>query len=159
MGETHRNMLLRLTLIAATIYSVTALSPADEWAEDSSERSSRYSADKSVKACSASALKSRAMSDSGDTCTKESLCHAMQILDEKRQDKSLPCKSSDGANCQRSYYSAYKCKALLVSGDQTAKRNSGTGKMCTGNSPGMIATTDTACGRLIKSLRKNGVQV
>ena len=101
----------------------------------------------------------------GEKCTKKSLCHAMQILDEgwQRWDAKkkypTPCKDSADADCQRSYYCAYKCKALLVSGDQTAKRNSGTGKMCTGNSPGMIATTDTACGRLIKSLRKNGVQV
>ena len=83
----------------------------------------------------------------------------MQRLDEGwmafdgKKSTSTPCKASEGSNCQRSYYSAYKCKALLVSGDQTAKRNSGTGKMCTANSPGKIAMTSTACGRLVTKYR------
>jgi len=149
------NDLFRVAIIAASIYAVTAL-PTDEWTEDT--YSSRYKAAGGVKKCSASALSARSSSyeepeQSGELCTKLSLCHAMGLLDEARQDKSLPCKSSEGASCQQSYYSAYKCKALLVSGDQTAKRNGGTGKMCTGNSPGMITTTNTACGRVLKKYR------
>merc|ERR1712196_651347 len=50
----------------------------------------------------------------GEKCTVESLCHSMQLLDMARMDKSLPCKDSEGANCQRSYYSAYKCKDALM---------------------------------------------
>lgn len=81
----------------------------------------------------------------------------MQLLDETRQDKSLPCVSSEGANCQQSYYSAYKCKANMVDASMDASQETvkgGTGAKCIANSPGMVAENgDTACGRLLASYR------
>lgn len=159
---------LRIAVLAVMIYGIAASyesDHADEWEEStilSSGVHDRYTS--KTASCDDAALKARYESarepeQAGEKCTLKSLCHAMQMMDEAWQRKDAkkrrptPCVASDGANCQRSYYSAYKCKALLVSGDQTAKRNGGTGKMCTANSPGKIVYTPTACGRVLKKSR------
>lgn len=102
--------------------------------------------------CTVDELKTRlSISEEGKTeCDVESLCHAMMILDDEAT-KATQIKMGNGgdcatdANCQKSYYSAYKCKETLI------KQRGGA--MCTANSPGKIADTPTACGKKIASLR------
>jgi len=139
----------RIAFAVFAVLAVAAANSDDEWEENSAMLDA-------VPACDEAKLKDRltaatAAEKTGDKCTGVSLCHAMQILDQSRQDTTLPAD-------QQSYYSAYKCKAPMVEASKDASQEtvkSSTGAMCTANSFGMIATTDTACGRLIVASRKN----
>ena len=94
-------------------------------------------------------------------CNAQDLCFAMQVLDQVRMDRCLPCRPEEQANCQQSYYSAYKCKASLVESQSPWKATGSSageantrGVMCTGNSPSMLARVQgSKCGELLRSTR------
>merc|ERR1712070_32773 len=146
-AKPRRNMkVLSLVLCSVAIFGAIALPSPDEWLESGS-----------VQHCTESELDVSSAEEAeaaGETCTVISLCHAMQQLDAKRQDQHLP--DDNTVDSQKSYYSAYKCKANMVDASDDAAQEtvkSSTGAMCTANSPGMITTTNTACGRVLAGFR------
>merc|ERR1712070_1015745 len=160
--------MMKLSLVAITVIAVAFSLPAperqeelfaaqaDEWEEIEGQMTALAPAACTTSGLATAYANAAETATTGEKCTAKSMCHAIQLLDKARQDTNLPCVESEGANCQQSFYSAYKCKASMVDASNDASQEtvkSSTGAMCTGNSPGMITSTETACGRVLAGYR------